>query len=106
MVSASSDDAVTSDCITKEQLMYLKNRWSCTRDQMHLWLWKLDSSLPGFLGQISDWLCHAEEQIRAMPCDEYDSPSNAVNGIQQQLADISVKLAACFINCLCTFFRL
>ena len=104
MTSASSDDAMPSDCITNDELMHLKNRWSCVRNRMRLWLRKLDSSLPGILGEIADWLFHAEECLRTMPHDEYDSPSSALKGIQQQLADISVK---CFsaVLCLITLFE-
>lgn len=29
--------------------------------QTRLWLWKLDSSLPGKLGKFGDWLNQAEE---------------------------------------------
>jgi len=105
LMSSSSDDAVPPDCITSEKLAYLKNHWSCTCDRMRLWLRKLDNSLPGVLGQIGDWLCRAEEQLRAMPSDEYDSLDSAVEGIQQQLVDISVKLTACFIA-VCLLYNL
>jgi len=100
MISASNDDAESSECVTHDKLLYLKNRWSCMCDRMHLWLQKLNSSLPGVLGQIGDWLCRSEECLRAMPSVEYDSPSSAVKGIQQQLADISVKClsAVCLLN--------
>jgi len=89
--SVSSDDASPSECITSEQLAYVKSRWSGVCDRRRLWLRKLDSDLPGLLGQIGDWLCRAEDQLRAMPGDECDSAGNAVNRVQQQLADISVR---------------
>jgi len=96
LTSASSSNAVPLDCITSEKLAHLKSRWSYTCDQTHLWLRKLDNSLPDHLGQIGDWLCRAEEQLRAMPpADEHDSPASAVKSVQQQLADISVRSAVC-----------
>lgn len=94
---ASSGDAIPLECITSEKMAYVKSRWSCTCDRTHLWLRKLDTSLPGDVRQIGDWLCRAEKRLREMPADEYDSPDTAVKGIQQQLADISVRLTVYFI---------
>jgi len=106
MSSSGGSDAVPCECITNEKLVYLKNRWSCTCDRMHLWLQKLDSSLPGVLRQIGDWLCRAEEQLQTMPSDEYDSPDSAVKGIQRQLSVILVKLTVYFnaVYLLCSLF--
>jgi len=90
MMSASNSDSVSSDCITNDKVAYLKNRLMCTRDRARLWLRKLNTSLPGHLGQIGDWLCHAEKRLREIPSDGYDSPGSAVKSIQQHLADLSV----------------
>ena len=87
----SSGDVQPSECITTEQLVYVKQRWNSMYDQTCLWQWKLVSSLPGDLGLVGDWLCHAERQLQAVLASADDTPAAAVKGIQQQLADISVR---------------
>jgi len=90
LMSVSSDDTASSECITDEMLTFVKSRWSCMCGQKRLWLQKLHCSQPGQLGQIGDWLCDAEQRLRSMTLDEDDSPASAMNEIQQQLADILV----------------
>ncbi|XP_035824390.1 nesprin-1 [Aplysia californica] len=50
--------------ITRGDWEKLDIRWQEVDEQVHLWLLKLDSSLPGKLGKLGEWLYHAEKLLR------------------------------------------
>ena len=49
--------------ITEDNWTYIQQRWKYVSAQTRMWQWKLDSNLPGRLGQIGDWLNRAEEML-------------------------------------------
>ena len=49
--------------VTDEQWAVLQHNWTHVSQRMRLWHWKLDSALPGRLGQIGDWLYRNEESL-------------------------------------------
>ena len=49
--------------ISAEQFKPLEEAWKKVVRNTRLWLWKLDSSLPGRLGKFGDWLNQAEEML-------------------------------------------
>ena len=57
--------------ITEDKWTYFTQRWNYVTARTRVWQWKLDSSLPGRLGQIGDWLYRAEEMLDAeLKCAE------------------------------------
>ncbi len=56
----------------------------------HLWQWKLDSNLPGRLGQIGDWLNRGEEMVE----DELsygDKPEDNADLVHARLEECKVS---------------
>jgi nesprin-1 len=89
--SQTAGDA-TSDVVTVEKLVYVQQRWTYTSNRTRVWLWKLDSSLPGRVGQIGDWLYRAEEKVGEVAAQDHSilAPAAAVDNIQQQMDEMKV----------------
>ena len=94
-----------SDVVTVEKFVNIQQRWTYTTSRTRVWLWKLDSSLPGAVGQIGDWLYRAEEKVSEMAAQDHSTmvPSEAVHCLWQQLEDVKVLryVAICRVFC-CT----
>lgn len=56
-------DTHVATFVTLELWKQLEQRWKRIETQLKHWQWILDSSLPGQLGKIGDWLHQAEELI-------------------------------------------
>jgi len=59
---------------------------------MHVWQWKLDSNLPGRLGQIGDWLYRSEELVNSeLAAIDDNNPEETAKNIRRSLDKIIVK---------------
>ena len=56
----------TALTLTEDKWTYLQQRWDYVSQQTKLWLWKLDSGLPGRMGQIAQWLHRGEVLIETI----------------------------------------
>lgn len=81
--------------ITEDKWTYLQQRWSYVSQQTRVWQWKLDSNLPGRLGQMGDWLYRAEEMVQT-EINYADKHEDTVENIQTKLEDIGVSSSVLF----------
>ena len=75
--------------ITEDKWTHLKQRWTYVSTRTHVWQWKLDSSLPGELGKIGDWLYRAEELLDA-DVQQGETPEEKAFYIRSQITDLKV----------------
>ena len=54
------------------------------------WQWKLDSSLPGRLGEIGDWLYRAEDRLQMPHKYDAEDAQASVNMLMKQINDHKV----------------
>jgi hypothetical protein len=87
-----------SDGVTVEKFVHIQQRWTYTSDRTRVWLWKLDSSLPGRVGQIGDWLYRAEEKVTEVASQDFSTlaPAAAVDGLQERIDELKVDVLS---NC-------
>ena len=66
--------------ITQDKWKVLRQKWQYVTARTRVWQWKLDSSLPGRLGQLGDWLYRAEEMIEQeiTSCDQHEDTANSI----------------------------
>jgi hypothetical protein len=95
-----------SDVVTVEKFVHIQQRWTYTSDRTRVWLWKLDSSLPGRVGQIGDWLYRAEERVGDVSAQDHSAlaPAAAVDVLQQQIDEMKVSLLSNLSNSYLVFF--
>ena len=79
--------------LSEDKWTYLQHRWSYVTSQVHVWQWKLDSNLPGRLGQIGDWLYRAEELLNfeAKPSDHHEESADQIRAKINE-HKVSIKL--------------
>ena len=86
--------------ITEDRWQTLKQKWTYVTHQTRLWQWKLDSSLPGRVGEIGDWLYRAEDRLQTPHKYDADNPQNSVNMLMKQINEhkVIVMLVMLFFN--------
>lgn len=86
--------------VTEDQWGALKQNWTYVSQRTRLWHWKLDSALPGRLGQIGDWLYRSEETLEA---DSHmtEEPSTSPADVRRKIDEYKVTRFV-IINCSCT----
>ncbi len=77
--------------ITEEKWTYLTQRWRYMSAQTRVWQWKLDSNLPGRVGQIGDWLYRAEELVDGAMVEHHTSHRDTANSVQEKITEIKVR---------------
>ncbi|XP_067130355.1 LOW QUALITY PROTEIN: muscle-specific protein 300 kDa-like [Centruroides vittatus] len=104
---------VISEISLKQKWSLLQHKWQRVNNDLLRWRWKLDSSLPGKLGQIGEWLNQAEQylskdmlpagkeedmpQIVSMKLEEHKSFFRDLDNIQQTFKQLKVSPEASFV---------
>jgi len=91
-VESEESDKSRSDVVTVEKFVNIQQQWTYTTSRTRVWLWKLDSSLPGAVGQIGDWLYRAEEKVTEFAAEDHSmmAPIEAVHCLWQKIEDLKV----------------
>ena len=90
-------DAGSLLIIKEDKWTYLCQRWSYVKARTRVWQWKLDSNLPGRLGQIGDWLYRGEEMLDG-ELTFTDQQAENRDMVQQRLAAHKVNTVCPLIN--------
>ena len=79
--------------VTVEKFVTMQHRWTYTTSRTRVWLWKLDNSLPGRVGQIGDWLYRAEEKVTELYASDLSTmtPTAAAHTLQEHLHELDVS---------------
>lgn len=66
--------------LTEQNWKDLDTNWKQVARKTRLWLWKLDTSLPGRLGKFGDWVNRAEELLES-EIPVLDDPEDTADNI-------------------------